>query len=417
MSISSTTRKAGPYTGNAVTTAFPFNFKVFATTDVVVTRTDLSAVETTLTLTTDYTVSLNANQDSNPGGTVTLVTVPPAGYLVTISSAVPALQGNTFTNNGGWYPAVMNDELDRLTILSQQNAEKVSRAVLVPISSSTDPNALIAQLNADAASAAASATAAANSATAAANAVPAGSLGYTPVNKAGDTMTGNLALPGINVGSSGLLTALGSAASKTVGARTGNVPLWDYLPLNSRNAQGAAYSVLVGDLGKLIDATTGTWALTMNPATLGANFAFAARNSGTGVITLTPSTGTINGAATATLNAGESCLVFCDGTNFETVGGGFTGIGYGQTWQDVSASRAIGTTYYNTTGRPIEVNVGQYAATSTGLQINVNGVNHGYICAQTGASGVGSSVAVTIPPGNNYSVSGTGTIGSWLELR
>lgn len=85
-------------------------------------------------------------------------------------------------------------------------------------------------------------------------------------------------------------------------------------------AKTAAYTVVAADRGKLVDCTTGTWALTMNPATLGANFAFAVRNSGTGVITLTPSAGTIDGAATVALNAGESCLVFCDGTNFETVG-------------------------------------------------------------------------------------------------
>ncbi|KAH1282125.1 hypothetical protein KXX11_003928, partial [Aspergillus fumigatus] len=83
MSIASTTRKAGPFTGNSVTTAFPFNFKVFAASDLLVVQTDLSAVETTLTLTTNYTVSLNANQDSNPGGTINMNVAPPTGYLLT----------------------------------------------------------------------------------------------------------------------------------------------------------------------------------------------------------------------------------------------------------------------------------------------------------------------------------------------
>jgi hypothetical protein len=30
-------------------------------------------------------------------------------------------------------------------------------------------------------------------------------------------------------------------------------------------------------------------------------------------------------------------------------------VGYGQTWQDVTGSRTAGTTYYNTTGKPIQV--------------------------------------------------------------
>lgn len=95
--------------------------------------------------------------------------------------------------------------------------------------------------------------------------------------------------------------------------------------LNGINPQAAAYTVGAADRGKLIDCTTGTWALKFDSVTLGANFAFAVRNSGTGTITLTalrgdPTTALIDGAATATLNAGESCLIFCDGTNFETVG-------------------------------------------------------------------------------------------------
>lgn len=164
MSISSTNRKAGPYTGNGVTTALPFSFKVFSASDVLVVRTDLSGAETDLVLTTHYTVSLNADQDSNPGGTVNLVTPAATDYLTTITSAVPDLQPLTLTNAGGFYPKVINDALDRVTIMVQQLAEQVSRAVKVSISSSTSPDSLISAIyNAvsSAASAASSAEAAA----------------------------------------------------------------------------------------------------------------------------------------------------------------------------------------------------------------------------------------------------------------
>lgn len=163
MSIASTTRKAGPFTGNGITTVFPFTFKVFQASDLSVIKTDLSLAETTLVLTTDYTVSLNANQDSNPGGSITAVVAPASGFLITITSAIPELQPLTLTNAGGFYPTVINDALDRLTIYVQQLSEQVSRAVKTSISSSTTPDTLIDAINTAVSDAAASATAASGS--------------------------------------------------------------------------------------------------------------------------------------------------------------------------------------------------------------------------------------------------------------
>jgi hypothetical protein len=134
MSISSTARKAGPYSGNGIAVAFPFAFKVFSSADVLVVKTTPEAVESTLVMATDYTVSLNADQDSNPGGTVTAVSAPASGTLLTITSAVENLQPVSLSNNGGFYPKVINDALDRLTILVQQVAEKAGRALTLPIS-------------------------------------------------------------------------------------------------------------------------------------------------------------------------------------------------------------------------------------------------------------------------------------------
>src|SRR5271169_5235125 len=138
MSISSGAfRKAGPYNCNGSTVAFPFSFKVFQASDVLVVQTDLSGVETTKTLTTDYTVALNANQDSNPGGTVTMNVAPLSGYLLTIGSQVTYTQGMVLTNTGGFFPQVINDMADRVVILVQQLYEKLSRAVTLPFSSSS----------------------------------------------------------------------------------------------------------------------------------------------------------------------------------------------------------------------------------------------------------------------------------------
>lgn len=164
MSISSSTRKAGPFACNGSTVAFPFTFKVFTTADVRVVLTDSNSVESDLALGTNYTVALNADQDANPGGTVTTTATYATGYLVTLTSRVQNLQPVTLTNQGGFYPKVINTALDRLTILIQQAVEQVGRAVKTPISSGLSPDQLIADLYAVEANAGNSATAAANSA-------------------------------------------------------------------------------------------------------------------------------------------------------------------------------------------------------------------------------------------------------------
>lgn len=137
MSISSTTRKAGPYTGTGSTTVFPFSFKVFQSSDVTVVKTDLSNVESTLVLNADYSVTLNANQNSNPGGSVTLLGGALAsGFKLTMTSDVLNLQPTDLTNQGGFYPSVLNDALDRATIQIQQVQEQVDRSFKVALSSS-----------------------------------------------------------------------------------------------------------------------------------------------------------------------------------------------------------------------------------------------------------------------------------------
>ena len=139
MTISSTTRIAGPFTGNGTASTFPFTFKVFAAADLDVVRLNSSTgVETTLALTTDYTVTLNLDQNSNPGGTVTLVAgVLATGFILTITSGIANLQPTDLTNQGGFYPEVINDALDRATIQIQQMGNDVSRSIKAPISDTT----------------------------------------------------------------------------------------------------------------------------------------------------------------------------------------------------------------------------------------------------------------------------------------
>jgi hypothetical protein len=139
MTISSSNRKAGPFTGNGVTVAFPFAFKVFTTADVLVVQAvTATGVETTLELGTNYTVSLNADQNANPGGTITMLVAPPTGTMLVATSQVANLQPLDVTNGGGFYPAVLNASFDRVVIQVQQLAEKISRSLVGGLSSSAD---------------------------------------------------------------------------------------------------------------------------------------------------------------------------------------------------------------------------------------------------------------------------------------
>ena len=148
MTISSTNRKAGPYIGNGTTTVFPFYFKVFTAADVEVVRLTVATnVEVVLALTTNYTVTLNTDQNANPGGSITLVAGALAsGYNLVITSAIGNLQPTDLTNQGGFYPDVINDALDRATIQIQQLQEGLDRAALLPITSAADSAALVADI-------------------------------------------------------------------------------------------------------------------------------------------------------------------------------------------------------------------------------------------------------------------------------
>jgi hypothetical protein len=94
-------------------------------------------------------------------------------------------------------------------------------------------------------------------------------------------------------------------------------------------------------------------------------------------------------------------------------------IGVSQTWQDVTASRAIGTTYTNSTGKPIYIAV---AGTGSAINVRANITTGGVTIVGNGAAGSGFYVnnAAIIPTGSTYSVStptGTLTLQSWTELR
>ena len=95
------------------------------------------------------------------------------------------------------------------------------------------------------------------------------------------------------------------------------------------------------------------------------------------------------------------------------------GIGDGQTWQDVTASRSLGTTYTNSTGKPIMVNInGGGGVNTTGIiTATVDGVSMVVAKDQT-SSVVRLVAAIIIPIGSSYSFTiSNGSLDTWHELR
>lgn len=97
-------------------------------------------------------------------------------------------------------------------------------------------------------------------------------------------------------------------------------------------------------------------------------------------------------------------------------------LGVGQTWQDVTASRVLGTTYTNSTGAPIQVValLGPSSAINVTTQVTING---GVVVTGSYAAIPNTflqSAMPIIPSGQTYKImaaNGTAALVSWLELR
>lgn len=91
-----------------------------------------------------------------------------------------------------------------------------------------------------------------------------------------------------------------------------------------RNAQvGTTYTFLTGDRGKHVTLSNGSAIAVTLPQAGSAGFLLSwfsyVENIGAGLVTITPTTSTINGAATLLLQTGEAYLITSDGTNYRAL--------------------------------------------------------------------------------------------------
>lgn len=132
MTVSSTTRTAGPFIGNGVQTLFTFTMRVFQDTDIVATQTTTAGVPSTLVLASDYTITVNADQRNNPGGVLTMLAPLASQYQLSLTTNIAATQEARLANASGFYAEVVENGLDKLTVLLQQQQVVGAQTLRVP---------------------------------------------------------------------------------------------------------------------------------------------------------------------------------------------------------------------------------------------------------------------------------------------
>lgn len=118
------------YSGSAGTGPYSFSFEILSNTDVSVYKN-----QTLLTLTTNYTVTINANGT----GYITLVSAATGSDTITIYGVRAVQRTSDFVTGGDLFANTLNDELDSIVIFAQQNKEEISRALMAPV---TDPTTI-----------------------------------------------------------------------------------------------------------------------------------------------------------------------------------------------------------------------------------------------------------------------------------
>lgn len=131
MTVNSSTARQ-QYNGNGVTTAFTVPFRFLDNTHLQVIRTSAAGVDTTLVLSTDYTVT-GAGAAT---GTITMVTAPASGEKLTIVRSMPFSQQIDLVNGDPLPAETLEAGLDARAMEAQQLKDAVSRSLSLPISSS-----------------------------------------------------------------------------------------------------------------------------------------------------------------------------------------------------------------------------------------------------------------------------------------
>ena len=149
MTVSTDTNKTEPQVmGGSLTYDFSFRVLLKDPTEGAAEQAIKAAIsdgtnETVLTYGTDYTVSLNPD---GLGGTITLADAKTSDYTLTIYREYSPTQGSDYENFNSFPAETLEENLDKLTMITQQLQEQINRSVRVGITSDIDPEVLRQQV-------------------------------------------------------------------------------------------------------------------------------------------------------------------------------------------------------------------------------------------------------------------------------
>ena len=254
MAVTNTTLRnpaSGGYACNGSVTDFAGTFTLLAEADVAVILTDADGVESTLTLTSEYTVAPTGGSYPCTAFTATTVATYSADYTITLIRAMDLTQPTSYGNQGPYYPEINETSFDRNLLLIQQQQEVLNRCVKDDASATavTDPDSYLAACQ---------------------------------------------------TAQAGAETAETNAETAETGAEAALAQVNAVMPLNTQT--GTTYTLVLTDLGKTIRMTNGSANTVTIP--LNASVAFdtgttiVLRQSGAGTTTLEGDTGvTLNGVS------------------------------------------------------------------------------------------------------------------------
>ena len=130
--INDTTRRV-QYTTNGSQTQFAFSFQINADSELKV-----ILGETTLTLSTNYSVTIAANGT----GTVDFTTAPTTGQKLTILANKPLSRESVYSTGASFTAAALETDFDNTVMILQQFKETVDRTLQLPefVTGSTPPS-------------------------------------------------------------------------------------------------------------------------------------------------------------------------------------------------------------------------------------------------------------------------------------
>ena len=121
-----TAPRTADYRGDGATVTFPVPFRFLAAAHLRVVLIDATGTETA------GAVASVAGVGAATGGTVTLTTAPATGVRVMVFGHTPLSQEVDFTPGGAMPGDVVERAFDKLAMGQQEQAEKLSRAVVIP---------------------------------------------------------------------------------------------------------------------------------------------------------------------------------------------------------------------------------------------------------------------------------------------